>query len=259
MNALLVLDQGTTSSRTIVFDQAGQIKTIAQQEFTQIFPKPGWVEHDPEEIWQSQLTTLRDAISRSGIAPQALSCLGITNQRETTVVWHRATGRPIHSAIVWQDRRTASHCDELAAAGHLPLIRERTGLVLDPYFSGTKLVWLQENEPHTWALVEQGRYAVGTVDSYLVARLTRGMHHVTDASNASRTLLFDIHEGAWSEELCAVFRVPREALPEVVGYWGQLAGDGGLDALERVGAHGAGGDLYVDGAIGNSAQIGSTP
>jgi glycerol kinase len=191
------------------------------QEFAQHFPRPGWVEHTPEEIWQATLESVRDVLRR--VDADELVAVGITNQRETIVVWDRETLGSPRRAIVWQDRRTADICDRLRSEGHEERASELTGLRLDPYFSGTKLVWLAENEPHTWALVESGRYALGTVDSYLIARMTRGTWHVTDVSNASRTLLFDLERGEWSEELCTLFGVPRDALPDLVPNWGEVA------------------------------------
>jgi glycerol kinase len=216
MTYILALDQGTTSSRTIVFDQTGQIKAIAQQEFTQIFPKPGWVEHDPKEIWQSQLTTLRDAVSRAGITPQALSCLGITNQRETTLVWDRRTGEPIYNAIVWQDRRAEQTCARLREHGREALVETKTGLRIDAYFSATKLHWLLENIPNARTHANQGHLAFGTVDTWLIWHLTGGKRHVTDVSNASRTMLFNIHKNAWDDELLALLDIPKSMMPEVL-------------------------------------------
>ena len=216
MTYLLALDQGTTSSRTIVFDQYGQIKTMAQQEFTQIFPTPGWVEHDPKEIWQSQLTTLRDAISRAGITPQALSCLGITNQRETTLVWDRRTGEPIYNAIVWQDRRSEPTCAKLRELGHQEKIEAKTGLRIDAYFSATKLHWILENVPNARTQANEGYLAFGTVDTWLIWQLTGGKRHLTDVSNASRTMLFNIHKNAWDDELLALLDIPKSMMPEVL-------------------------------------------
>jgi glycerol kinase len=220
---LLSLDQGTSSSRAIVFDAGGRIVASAQREFRQIFPKPGWVEHDPREIWESQLATAREAIARSGVAADRIAALGITNQRETTIVWNRATGEPIGNAIVWQDRRTAPACEALKQRGLEPLFRRKTGLVLDAYFSGTKLAWLLDHIGGARAAAERGELAFGTVDSWLIWMLTGGADagtrkhavHATDASNASRTLLFDIHEGTWSDELLAALDLPRPLLAEV--------------------------------------------
>jgi glycerol kinase len=213
MPHVLALDQGTTSSRAIVFDESGAQVATAQREFRQIFPRPGWVEHDPQEIWESQLAVAREALERAGLAARDLAALGITNQRETVVVWDRETGEPVANAIVWQDRRTAGLCDRLKSEGREPLFRERTGLVLDPYFSGTKLAWLLENVP---GLRERaGRLAFGTVDSWLIWKLTGGALHATDVTNASRTLLWNLHRGDWDGELLEILGIPRPLLPEV--------------------------------------------
>ncbi|MEO6193558.1 MAG: glycerol kinase GlpK, partial [Thermoanaerobaculia bacterium] len=213
MPYVLAIDQGTTSSRAIVFDESGTEVAIAQREFQQIFPRPGWVEHDPLEIWDSQLAVARQALERAGLAAGDLAALGITNQRETVVVWDRATGLPVTNAIVWQDRRTAEVCDRLKREGHEPLFRERTGLVLDPYFSGTKLAWILDHVPG--ARKDSDRLAFGTVDSWLLWKLTGGALHATDVTNASRTLLWNLHTGAWDGELLRILDVPREILPEV--------------------------------------------
>jgi glycerol kinase len=207
---LLALDQGTTSSRAIVFDEAGRIVAVAQREITQHFPHPGWVEHDASEIWETQLAVAREVIGRDEFD---IVALGITNQRETTVVWERATGRPIHNAIVWQDRRTAAVCAALDAD---QLVRDRTGLVVDAYFSGTKVAWILDHVPGARARAERGELAFGTIDSWLAWKLSDGALHITDASNASRTMLFDIHKQAWDDELLGLLRVPRAVLPEVV-------------------------------------------
>ena len=217
MSYVLALDQGTTSSRALVFDRDGAIAGLAQQEFEQLFPRPGWVEHDPLAIWSSQHRVALDALANAGLAARDVAAIGITNQRETTLLWDRETGLPIHNAIVWQDRRTTDACDRLRADGVEPLIQERTGLRLDPYFSATKLTWLLDNVDGARARAEAGKLAFGTVDTWLVWKLTGGRRHVTDASNASRTLLFDIHRGDWDDELLRVFRVPRAVLPEVRG------------------------------------------
>jgi glycerol kinase len=214
---VLALDQGTTSSRAIVFDHAGSIVALARRELPQIFPKPGWVEHDPEEIWRTQREAAEEALARAGAAAGDVAAIGITNQRETTLVWERATGRPIHHAIVWQDRRTADRCARLKADGLEPLIRERTGLEIDPYFSATKLAWILENVPGARARAEAGELAFGTVDSWLVWRLTGGALHVTDVGNASRTMLLDLRRLDWDEELLRLFGVPRRLMPEVRG------------------------------------------
>ena len=220
---LLALDQGTSSSRAVVFDAEGRVVALAQREFRQIFPKPGWVEHDPREIWSTQLATAREAIAKSGLEAGDIAAIGITNQRETTLLWNRATGEPLANAIVWQDRRTAPACEALKQRGLEPLFRDKTGLVLDAYFSATKLAWLLDNVAGARAAAERGELAFGTVDTWLMWLLTGGADtatrrqavHATDASNASRTLLFDIHEGAWSEELLAALQIPRALLPEV--------------------------------------------
>jgi glycerol kinase len=213
MALLLALDQGTSSSRSIVFDEQGAIVSMAQREFTQHFPDSGWVEHDPQEIWSSQLATIREALSR--VPVDQIAGLGITNQRETTVVWDRHTGEPVYNAIVWQDRRSEPACAALRARGLEPLFRERTGLVVDAYFSGTKLKWILDNVAGARAAAQAGRLAFGTVDTWLAWKLTGGRLHVTDVSNASRTLMFNIRTGQWDEELLAALDVPREVLPEV--------------------------------------------
>ncbi|HYT64044.1 MAG TPA: FGGY family carbohydrate kinase, partial [Gemmatimonadales bacterium] len=206
---ILALDQGTTSSRTIVFDHGGNVVASAQREFRQIFPKPGWVEHDAKEIWATQLHTASEAIGKARLTAADIAAIGITNQRETTVVWDRDTGEPIHHAIVWQDRRTAAACDRLKARKLEPMIKRKTGLVVDAYFSGTKLAWLLKNVRKT------GRLAFGTIDTWLVWNLTGGRVHVTDPSNASRTMLFNVRTGDWDDELLKLFGVPRSVLPEV--------------------------------------------
>jgi glycerol kinase len=215
--SVLAVDCGTTGVTALIVSETGAVVGRGYREFPQHFPRDGWVEHAPEDIWQAVLSACRAALDRTAEQPTAV---GITNQRETAVLWDRETLGAPRNAIVWQDRRTAALCDELRDAGHEDLVRARTGLRLDPYFTGTKLTWLAAHEPHTWAGVTSGRVAVGTVDSYVIARMTRGLHHVTDASNASRTLLFDIHAGVWSAELADVLRVPLDALPEVVPSWG---------------------------------------
>jgi glycerol kinase len=212
---ILALDQGTTSSRAIVFDHDGSIRAVAQKEFKQIFPQAGWVEHDPQEIWQSQLETAREVLAKADLTATDVAAIGITNQRETTVVWDRATGAPIHNAIVWQDRRTAAFCDSLKEAGHASEIQRRSGLVIDAYFSGSKLRWLLDNVPNARARSERGELAFGTIDSWLVWNLTGGKLHVTDPSNASRTMLYDLHTGTWSDELCKILGVPRAVLPSI--------------------------------------------
>ena len=215
MNHILAIDQGTTSSRAIVFDDAMKPVATAQQEFAQHFPKSGWVEHDPADLWQTTLATCRKAIANAGLTAKDIAGIGITNQRETTLLWDRATGKPLHKAIVWQDRRTADYCRELREAGHEAMITARTGLLADPYFSGTKLRWLLETIPDARARAARGELAFGTVDSWLIWNLTGGSAHVTDATNAARTLLYDIHEGRWSAEICDLFGIPTAVLPEV--------------------------------------------
>ncbi|RTQ50805.1 glycerol kinase [Hymenobacter gummosus] len=212
---ILALDQGTTSSRAILFDQQGRIVAQAQKEFTQLFPRPGWVEHDPLEIWATQAGVAAEATVKAGQNGRSIAAIGITNQRETTIVWERRTGRPVYNAIVWQDRRTAAYCDELRAAGHEALIRRKTGLLLDAYFSATKLRWILDNVPGARRQAEAGELAFGTVDSWLVWNFTQGERHITDVSNAARTLLFDIHRRQWDEELLALFDIPASVLPEV--------------------------------------------
>ncbi len=215
MAYVLALDQGTTSSRAILFDHDGSIRSIAQREFEQIFPQAGWVEHDPEEIWSSQISVAVEALSRGDVRPRDIAAIGITNQRETTVVWDRQTGRPIYNAIVWQDRRTAGLCDQLKSAGHEKLIQERTGLLIDSYFSATKIRWILDQVPDARRMAEAGRLAFGTIDSWLIWKLTSGKLHITDVSNASRTMLFNIHRCEWDEELLRLLEIPRSLLPEV--------------------------------------------
>ena len=231
MSFVLALDQGTTSSRAIVFDQGGNRIGGAQQEFRQSFPQPGWVEHDPMEIWSSQRAVVDRALADARVAGRDIAALGITNQRETTVVWERATGLPIAPAIVWQDRRTAGICDELRTQGLAGLFQQRTGLVLDAYFSGTKLQWLLDHVPGARARAGRGELAFGTVDAWLIWNLTRGASHVTDSSNASRTLMYNIHTGDWDDELLRLLRVPREVLPQVVPSSG-LAGAAAIGGAE---------------------------
>ena len=216
MPFVLALDQGTTSSRALVFDHGGAVRGMAQREFRQIYPEPGWVEHDPTEIWATQSGAMHEALAKAGITGRDVAAIGITNQRETTLLWERATGRPLANAIVWQDRRTAPDCDALRAAGHEAMLAAKTGLVLDAYFSGTKLKWLLDHVPGARARAARGELAFGTIDTWLVWKLTNGAVHVTDASNASRTLLYDIHTGTWDDELLALFDIPREVLPRVV-------------------------------------------
>jgi glycerol kinase len=216
MSYILALDQGTTSSRAILFDEAGAIAAVAQHEFRQFYPQAGWVEHDPVEIFTSQLSCAVEALAKAGAAPKDVAALGITNQRETVIVWERQTGKPIHPAIVWQDRRTAAQCSALEETGAGEMVSSKTGLVLDPYFSATKVAWILDHVPGARARAERGELAFGTVDSWLIWNLTQGAHHVTDVTNASRTLLFNIVTGAWDEELLRLFKIPASMLPEVV-------------------------------------------
>jgi glycerol kinase len=226
MSYLLALDQGTTSSRAIVFDSSGRIVHTAQKEFTQIFPQAGWVEHDPMEIWTSQLTVAAQALTECKLPAGSVIAAGITNQRETTILWDRKTGEPVYNAIVWQDRRTAGYCDELRRAGAEAEVQARTGLLLDPYFSGTKLRWILENVPGVRRRAEAGELAFGTVDSWLIWNLTTGAVHATDPSNASRTLLFNLHTGNWDQEMLRLLGIPSQVLPEVrpsSGSFGSIA------------------------------------
>ncbi|MDE3187804.1 MAG: glycerol kinase GlpK [Acidobacteriota bacterium] len=215
MAYILSLDQGTTSSRAILFDEAGAIAAVAQHEFQQFYPQPGWVEHDPMEILTSQLSCAVEALGKVGARPRDVAAIGITNQRETVIVWERATGKPIHPAIVWQDRRTAAQCSALEESGVGEAVSNRTGLVLDPYFSGTKVAWILDNVPGARASAERGELAFGTVDSWLIWHLTSGQRHVTDVTNASRTLLYNIVKGEWDAELLRIFNIPASLLPEV--------------------------------------------
>lgn len=215
MSHILALDQGTTSSRALVFDIAGQVRGLAQQEFIQYFPHPGWVEHDASEIWSTQLEVARQAIAAAGLSATDIAAIGITNQRETTVVWDRVSGNPIHRAIVWQDRRTADLCARLKAEGHEPTFRQKTGLRLDPYFSGTKLRWLLDNVDGARSRAERGQLAFGTIDTWLVWQLTGGEQHLTDATNASRTLLYNLETGTWDRELLDLLNIPATLLPEI--------------------------------------------
>ena len=214
-NFLLALDQGTSSSRSIVFDRGGRIVAMAQREFRQIYPQPGWVEHDPEEIWSSQLSVAQQVLAKVNLTPADVAAIGITNQRETTILWDRKTGHPIHNAIVWQDRRTAGFCDQLKREGHLESVQQKTGLVIDAYFSGSKVRWLLDNVPGARDRANRGELCFGTVDSWLLYKLTAGAVHITDASNASRTMLFNIHTNRWDDDLLKILDVPREILPEV--------------------------------------------
>lgn len=215
MSFVVALDQGTTSSRAIVFDSAGRVRSVAQREFRQIYPRAGWVEHDPDEIVSSQVAVLKEAIEKAAAPPSDIAAIGVTNQRETTVVWDRSTGRPVHNAVVWQDRRTAPMCERLKAAGGEEVVRRKSGLVIDAYFSGTKVAWILDNVDGARARADAGELAFGTVDAWLIWNLTGGRRHVTDASNASRTMLYNIRSGEWDQELLKLLGVPRSVLPEV--------------------------------------------
>ncbi|WP_172296417.1 glycerol kinase GlpK [Pseudoruegeria sp. HB172150] len=232
MTHILAIDQGTTSSRAILFDREMNVVSIAQQELQQHFPSSGWVEHEPEDLWSTTLATCRQALETAGIEAGGIAGIGITNQRETTVVWDKATGEPIHRAIVWQDRRTAAYCQELREAGHEEMIADRTGLLCDPYFSGTKLKWLLDNIDGARERAEAGELLFGTVDSYLIWKLTGSKSHVTDATNAARTLLFDIRKGRWSSTICELLGIPMAMLPEVK----DCAADFGVTMAEHLGA-----------------------
>ena len=241
MPHILALDQGTTSSRAIVFDHAGSVVASAQQEFRQIFPQPGWVEHSATEIWDTQLATAKAAVTKAGLGAADIVAIGITNQRETTLIWDRATGAPIHNAIVWQDRRTAGACDRLKARGLEPLIKRKTGLVVDAYFSGTKVEWLLKNVPGARARAKAGELAFGTIDSWLVWNLTGGQVHITDPSNASRTMLFNLKSGDWDDELLKIFGIPRSLLPRVASS-SEVYGETGLFGGRAVPIAGIAGD-----------------
>jgi glycerol kinase len=240
---ILALDQGTTSSRSLLFDAGGRIVSLAQREFTQHFPRPGWVEHDAREIWESQRVTMLEALQRANATAHDVAAVGITNQRETTVLWERATGIPVAPAIVWQDRRTAPACAALRAAGREALVTERTGLLIDPYFSGTKLAWLLDQVPGARARAASGELAFGTVDSWLLFNLTRGRRHVTDATNASRTLLYDLRRHCWDDDLLELLRIPRACLPEIV--------DSCLDSRAAITVELGGVELPVTGIAGD--------
>jgi glycerol kinase len=227
MPYILALDQGTTSSRAIIFDQQLQVRALAQREFTQIFPQPGWVEHDGREIWSSQLSVAVEALAQAGLTPADLAAIGITNQRETILLWERKSGLPLHNAIVWQDRRTAPLCERLRSEGLEPLFTAKTGLLLDPYFSGTKLAWLLDHIPGARKQAEAGELACGTIDSWLAWNLSGGHLHITDVSNASRTLLFNIHTLDWDDDLLRILDIPRALLPDIVdssAIYGHTAG-----------------------------------
>ena len=215
-NFVLSLDAGTTSSRAILFDKTGNQVAVAQEEFTQFFPKKSWVEHDPVEIWETQLNTIKSVVKKAFINPDEIDSIGITNQRETTIVWNKNNGKPVYNAIVWQDRRTAKICKDLIEAGKEVIFSSKTGLLIDAYFSGTKIKWLLDNIPDLNHLAKRGELAFGTVDSWLIWNLTQGAKHVTDATNASRTLIYNIHEGEWDDELLTLLDIPKSLLPEVV-------------------------------------------
>lgn len=239
---ILAIDQGTTSSRAILFDRSGRAAGTAQREFTQHFPGDGWVEHDPQEIWETVVATGREVIESSGIALESIAGIGITNQRETTLLWDRQSGEPLHPAIVWQDRRTADLCQQLQAQGHAERVQALTGLLIDPYFTATKLGWLLGEIPGARERAERGELAFGTVDTFLIWRLTGGRVHATDATNASRTLLFNIHTQCWDDELLALFDIPRSLLPEV------------RDSCDDFGvteAHWFGAELPIGGVVGD--------
>jgi glycerol kinase len=241
MPFILALDQGTTSSRAIVFDPSGSVRAVAQKEFTQIFPHAGWVEHDPREIWASQIGVAVEALGRAGLKPADIAAIGITNQRETAIVWDRETGEPVANAVVWQDRRTADRCERLKADGLEPLVQRKTGLLIDAYFSATKVRWLLDHVPGARARAEAGTLAFGTVDSWLIWKLTGQSCHATDVTNASRTMLFDIHTLAWDEELLRLFDIPSAMLPEVRSsseVYGRVSSDLGLAGVPIAGVAG---------------------
>lgn len=227
-NYILALDQGTTSSRAIVFNHDGEIVAIAQKEFTQIYPHAGWVEHDPLEIWSTQLSVAAEVIVKAGLSAKGINAIGITNQRETTVVWDRETGQPIYNAIVWQDRRTSAYCDEIRGQGLSKKIQDKTGLIIDSYFSATKAKWILENVAGAKEKAEAGKLVFGTIDTWLIWKLTNGQTHVTDVSNASRTMMYNIHTLSWDEELLELFGIPKSMLPEVKSsseVYGETAGN----------------------------------
>jgi len=238
---VLALDQGTTSSRALLFDQDRNVCSVAQREFEQIFPQPGWVEHKPEQIASSQIAVAIDAMAQAAAQPKDIVAIGIANQRETAVVWNRDTGEPVHNAIVWQDRRTADFCERLRKEGHGPLIQQRTGLLIDSYFSASKISWILQNVPGTRALADAGKLAFGTVDTWLLWKLSAGRLHATDASNASRTMLFNIHTGTWDSELLDLFQIPHSVLPTVLSsseIYAEVSGTKGLDGIPLAGIAG---------------------
>ena len=242
MQYVLALDQGTTSSRALLFDQQGSVRALAQREFDQIFPQPGWVEHNPEQIASSQIAVALEALSQAKAQPSDIAAIGITNQRETTIVWNRETGQAVYNAIVWQDRRTADFCERLRSEGHSSLIQQRTGLLIDSYFSASKISWILENVPGARRDAEAGTLAFGTVDSWLLWKLTGGRIHATDASNASRTMLFNIHTGAWDHELLDLFRVPISMMPTVRSSSEVYVEVSAVKGLEKIPLSGIAGD-----------------
>jgi glycerol kinase len=242
MKYILALDQGTTSSRALLFDHAGAIRALAQREFEQIFPRSGWVEHNPEQIISSQITVALECLQKSGATAADVAAIGITNQRETTIVWNRETGQPIYNAIVWQDRRTADLCERLRNQGREPMIQQRTGLLIDSYFSATKISWILENVPGARPLAEAGKLAFGTVDTWLIWRLTEGRVHATDVTNASRTMLFNVHTGAWDRELLELFEIPPSMLPDVRSSSETYAEVRGVKGFEGISIAGIAGD-----------------
>src|SRR5580704_8897152 len=234
MAYILALDQGTTSSRSILFGKDGNIVAEGQREFKQIYPQGGWVEHDPFDILSSQMSSVAEVLGKAGIRPRDLAAVGITNQRETTIVWERATGKPVYNAIVWQDRRTAERCQQMKNEGNEETVRQKTGLLIDAYFSGSKISWILEHVPNARQLAEAGRLAFGTVDTWLVWKLTGGKVHVTDASNASRTMLFNLNSGRWDDDLLALFRIPASMLPAVrpsSEVYGEISSTPGLNGI----------------------------
>jgi glycerol kinase len=239
---VLALDQGTTSSRALLFDEAGAVRAVSQREFDQIFPQPGWVEHDPEQIVSSQIAVAQEALAQAGVQAADVAAIGIANQRETAIVWNRQTGEAIANAIVWQDRRTADFCQSLSTEGHEPLIQQRTGLLIDSYFSASKIAWMLQNVAGARRLADDGKLAFGTVDSWLVWKLTRGRVHATDASNASRTMLFNIHNGDWDRELLDLFLIPRSMMPDVRPSSGLFGNVSGVPKLEGIPIAGIAGD-----------------
>ncbi len=242
MKYVLALDQGTTSSRALLFDQKGTVAAVAQREFDQVFPQPGWVEHKPEQITSSQFAVAVEALDKLGARPSDVAAIGITNQRETTIVWNRETGQPVYNAIVWQDRRTSDLCERLRRDGREPLIQQRTGLLIDAYFSATKISWILDNVPGARTLADAGKLAFGTVDSWLIWKLTQGKLHATDASNASRTMLFNIHTGAWDPELLDLFKIPLSMVPVVRSSSEIYAPVSGVKGLEGISIAGIAGD-----------------